>query len=528
MKKRIQSVLRLWAFGLVAAASSSTNAIDLDSLLIESVGGPTAVDSIRAMRSFQITGTATLNALEGTFTEVFAAPDNFYLEMNFGPFSVAQAYNGSTARQRDHTGGISTLTGYERNGLLNTIYLESFAFLFDDRLPGEAEYLGLLEGPDGGTYHGIRFIVDKVDTMTAYLDTVDALRRFLETKIDNDEVLTTLSDYRDVHGVMMPFLSKSEAPAIPMTSEIRIEWFNPGVVVTPQLFALVDTREAFRLPGDVDSMVIPIEYVDGHIRIVASVNGGTRAYFILDTGSSATILNRSFADALGMQEAGELQARGMGGYESVTLYSTDSVNIGGLVLFDLVVGSLDLSALAGGTDSLPFGGIIGYDFMSRFPMLLDYQMQTVTVYSPSDFVPDTGGIARDIRLTLLAPTVEATVEGIPGDFIIDLGNSLGLILHRNFVDQNDLDTLLGELLPAAKLIGGIGGGVGGHVGVVDSLRMGDIRIDSLQVLLPDTAGGLAGSEELAGNIGNRVLENFRLLFDYAGGRLVFYPAGGNP
>ena len=47
-------------------------------------------------------------------------------------------------------------------------------------------------------------------------------------------------------------------------------------------------------------------------------------------------------------------------------------------------------------------------------------------------------------------------------------------------------------------------------------------VQSLKVLIPEFSGGLAGSEELAGNIGNLLLENFSVLFDYGNSRLIFY------
>ena len=94
--------------------------------------------------------------------------------------------------------------------------------------------------------------------------------------------------------------------------------------------------------------------------------------------------------------------------------------------------------------------------------------------------------------------------------------------------KNGLDTLLSDIRPAPHLIGGVGGDVGGESGLADSLRIGEIRIDSLRVLIPESSGGLAGSEELAGNIGNKVLENFRVLLDYGSRQVIFYPAAAVP
>jgi hypothetical protein len=512
----------------IMPAIISAAAFNLDSLLVQSVGGPAAVDSLKAMPTFEATGTVTLNALEGTFDEVYAAPTNFYLKMDFGAFSLSQSYDGTTARQQDHTGKVSVLTGYERREVLKSIYLESFSFIVPGRVPGTTEYLGLVTGPDSGWYYGANFIVDGLDTLTAYFDTTTALRKFVVTRMDNARVITTLSDYRDVHGIQVPFTSVSEAPAIPISSEVRIDWFNPDVAVAPELFAMSDEQSAFRFPENADSVVIPIDYTDGRIRMVATIGGSRRAYFILDTGSSATILDRKFAAGLELKGAGELPAKGIGGYETINLYEADSVEIGGLVLYDMIVGSLDLSELATTDDSLTFGGLIGYDFLSRFPILIDYGRQTATVYSPVDFTPAPGGIATDMQLTLLAPTIQASIDGVSGEFLIDLGNSLGLMLHDSFVRKYRVDSLLSDITQSSYLIGGVGGEVGGESGLADSLRIGDIRIDSLRVLIPQSSGGLSGSEELAGNIGNKVLEHFRLLLDYGSRQVVFYPASTEP
>ena len=56
-------------------------------------------------------------------------------------------------------------------------------------------------------------------------------------------------------------------------------------------------------------------------------------------------------------------------------------------------------------------------------------------------------------------------------------------------------------------------------------KIGDILIRSLRVILPEDSTGLSGSEEIDGNIGNLLLENFRVLFDYKRYRVIFYDAG---
>jgi hypothetical protein len=86
----------------------------LTKLLVQSIGGPVALDSLVAASTFRAIGTADLNGQKGRFTEVFAAPDRFFLEVTLGPVQFVQAYDGFTAWQRDHNGRVSELHGYEK------------------------------------------------------------------------------------------------------------------------------------------------------------------------------------------------------------------------------------------------------------------------------------------------------------------------------------------------------------------------------------------------------------------------------
>ena len=70
--------------------------------------------------------------------------------------------------------------------------------------------------------------------------------------------------------------------------------------------------------------------------------------------------------------------------------------------------------------------------------------------------------------------------------------------------------------------GGVGGSVPGYSAFAASFAMGDVRIFSLRLLVTESSAGLAGSQQLAGNIGNLLLEQFRVLFDYKNSRLVLY------
>ncbi|MCX6833928.1 MAG: retropepsin-like aspartic protease, partial [candidate division Zixibacteria bacterium] len=282
------------------------------------------------------------------------------------------------------------------------------------------------------------------------------------------------------------------------------------------------TESDYRFPSETDSVQVPFNLVGGHIYLPGTVNG-RRLTFILDSGASANIFHRPALDGLSLPTVGKLPATGVAGWEMVDLIRTDSLVIGGLVMLNQVGGALDLSLLSGSQlDSVPFGGVLGYDFLSRFPLLIDYQKELLTIYSPESFEAPSGGHEVPFELTLQVPTVNAELVGFPGRYLIDLGNPFGLIVHQEFSQRNGLSKRLDDVQDMAGSIGGIGGGLAGKTAHAATFSLGDIRMNDIQVMLPDSGSGLAGSVELAGNIGNQLLGRFRVLFDYRAHRLIFY------
>ncbi len=105
-------------------------AVEVDSLLVASVGGPAAVDSLRGMTSYTAEGVVTLNGLPGRFTEYFVPPDRSYVRLDLETFTMVQAYDGLTAWQQDLNGQVSELAGYEKQEILKAMYFHSFSYLF--------------------------------------------------------------------------------------------------------------------------------------------------------------------------------------------------------------------------------------------------------------------------------------------------------------------------------------------------------------------------------------------------------------
>lgn len=513
---------------LVLWGVAGAGAFDLDSLLVESVGGERALESISDIRTVSATGSVVLNGEVGRFNQYFAAPDSYYLEVVFDRFSLVQAYDGTTAWQIDLNGRVSELDGFAKQELLQNIYFESFAYLSEDSTSDRKAYLGLVER-DGQSYHQVAFYPFENDTLWAYYNPETSLREVTFSRIDQFSTLTYVDDYRLVSDILIPHYSYVLIAEASFVTEIQAEAITLNGPLPPKIFAIPAQDEPdYHFPDTLASVVIPFQYVDGHIRLPVTVNGRQKFWVILDSGASANIFHSGAIDSLNLPVVGSLPAIGVAGYEGVNLVQTDSVAVGGLTLYGQVAGSMDMSVVASrmGFDSA-FGGILGYDFLSRFPILIDYDAQSLTVFNPGSFEAPPGGIEVDFYLTLLIPTIAGQLNGFEGDFIVDLGNAYGLILHHGFTRQHQIADRLYDVREIRGGFGGVGGSLGGKTGLAATFEIGSIVTDSLRVFMPDSSSGISGSEQLAGNIGNSYLENYRVLLDYNGNRLILYERG-NP
>jgi len=522
-----QAVLAV-AFCLSAAGPSA--GFNLDSLLAKSVGGEEAVARLRAVTTMYADGTALLNDLPGSFEMYVALPNRICQRISLGPMTVTQVFDGRDAWQQDQNGMVSELSGYEERTLINLVYIQTYSYVFDDRVPGGREYLGE-EDRNGRRCHKVAFFPMFIDTLYSYFDVESGYQLYDVIYMDNLEVETEYRGHQSHEGVVVAFSSRATVPMAGVSAEMTVETLAFNARVDPAVFTRSASAVDYRFPVGVDSVSVPFRFVAGNIYVQARLNGRLLT-FLLDSGSSINVFHQPALDGLDLPVAGRLPVAGLAGYDMVGLVETDSVLIGGLALYSQVGGVLDLSSIAlRRVSDHPLGGILGYDFLSRFPILVDYDSETLTVYEPEGFRPPPAGYAVPFQLTLQVPTIDAELVGFSGRYLVDLGNAYGLIVNSEFCRRHGLLERLDDVTDLPKVIGGIGGAVRGKSAYAATFSFGDIRMTDLRIILPDSGRGLSGSVELAGNIGNLLLSQFRVMFDYRGQRLIFYekaPGKGVP
>ena len=514
-------ILSALIFSLLITTQSF--AINIDSLLIKSVGGEKALESIKRLSTIHIKGSANMNKLYGTYEYYFKMPDKFYTSYTFPSFSMVQAYDGKMCWIKDLNGQIANISGIEKQEMLKSLYLNSYSYLSSDSLNSNVIYIKdtIIQNRNS---HQLAFILFENDTMFAYFDAKSGLRKLFTSRIDQIITENHEYSYEQIDNINFPSYIHSIIKAANFSMKFYTEEITLNEQVNDQIFLKPDTQIVdYYFPSDKDKIEIDFQYLFGHIRLPAVINGKLRVWMILDSGAASNIFNKKAVDSLKLETVGSLPAMGISGFEEVKLLQTDSIQIGSLTLFNQVAGAMNLEQM----DRLFktgdfFGGILGYDFLSRFPVMVDYTRKKLIVFNPNKFSPPSGGTEVPFDLTMQIPTIKGSVNGVKGDFIVDLGNAFGLVLHQKFVESNRLDETISNLLEDKNMIGGVGGSLSGKRGTIDKFTMGQITLENQAVVLPETSVGLTGSEQISGNIGNQLLQNFLVLFDYNNSRLIFY------
>ena len=277
------------------------------------------------------------------------------------------------------------------------------------------------------------------------------------------------------------------------------------------------------------AVTIPFEWINTHIVLKASVNGSRPLSFVLDTGADQAIVRLPIAHELGLKLTGSVSSGGAGPNRN-----SGSLVQGATFAVEGLAGGKYPISFALPMPNLPQGlghdidGIIGGAFIREFVLEIDYQGKAITLHDKASFKYNGAGDVLPLQFdsnnhpTIAADVTPSGRAPIAGRFTLDIGSGLGLALHTPFVRANGLPGP-GEKTIRATGLRGAGGQVSAEIGRVAAFTIGRQRMASpITVFAQDEAGALANAA-LAGNIGNRILNGFRVWFDYGRRQMILEP-----
>jgi predicted aspartyl protease len=255
------------------------------------------------------------------------------------------------------------------------------------------------------------------------------------------------------------------------------------------------------------------DWRNGMIFVPVRLNGSRPLSFVLDTGSTRTIVDRALATSLGLKTSGSGSLQGAGaGRIPIEFIHNVSITLPGVESTGYELSTADLQPLEASL-GVKVDGILGYEFFSRFVVTVDYEAKTAILNSPEAFHASNTAQAISIELRDKWAFVKAELV-LPGpvavqdSFLIDSGSS-------DAVDHPIVMNLETQV-PGTSGVG-LGSQVQGATAQATALRLGRYSI------IAPTVSCCGASDATSRLIGNEVLRRFTVTFDYPSLRIFITP-----
>ena len=270
-----------------------------------------------------------------------------------------------------------------------------------------------------------------------------------------------------------------------------------------------------------DEITIPFKWHDGHIIIPVTVNESEPLQMAFDSGAAVTVLfesGRTSSLKLNIERQLTLNSSG----QIANVINSNTIGLSSVTLKNLTILHVPLknSPIFSNIDEAYFDGAIGYDLLSRFAIMIDYVGQTITL---SRKQPAAINLSEWQALPI---DTEANVPYLEVSFSTDNADELKSNTSKLLVDTGapfylyinpELDTEVELPVQYYETIGkSFNGPYHRYTGRLGSLNLGRYRFSNLAAHFDK-----ADFRDLdgVGLLGNALLKNFDLIFDYSSGIL---------
>lgn len=175
------------------------------------------------------------------------------------------------------------------------------------------------------------------------------------------------AQYRPTGGTLFPFKQTQFKDSV-KESELLVTSASVGQAIEDSLFDRPKITGRFRLAR---SITVPFEYTDNEIVVKCRVNNSEDVDFLFDTGASDTIIDRRIAAQNFLAKQDKFDIAGYSGVVQANRSELKRFEIGALVLNDVPVRVLDMSAQSRQMGR-QIAGIIGTNIISQFLVTIDY------------------------------------------------------------------------------------------------------------------------------------------------------------
>ncbi|HEV7388467.1 MAG TPA: aspartyl protease family protein [Gemmatimonadaceae bacterium] len=243
------------------------------------------------------------------------------------------------------------------------------------------------------------------------------------------------------------------------------------------------------------------------IYLPVRINGGAPGLWRLDSGASECIIDRSVAKNARLAARGgrDLHGAGKGTIRLDSIRSAVHLEIAGRAIATCEhFGAVDLSNATGDANH-PLAGILGYEFLARYVVRIDFAAHTLSLYDPGRYRYSGRGDTIELHMIRRTPRVDVRIRtaGRPEvvrRLIVDLGSDDAVddsTVRRN-VDKPGITVSTTGLGKSYEAV----------IGTLDTVRIG-----------PRLFTNVPGVASDVGIVGSGIWSRFVCIFDYAHDRL---------
>jgi len=273
---------------------------------------------------------------------------------------------------------------------------------------------------------------------------------------------------------------------------------------------------------------VPFTLVSELIIVPVSINGSDTLNFVLDTGAAATvILESDNTNVLTLESESKLDISGAGeSFQSIAnIVPNINVILGEVELIDQTIIHLPISSVPffKDSDSVFFDGIIGYDFLKRFTIKIDYDKKIITLSENIDFAKIS--TEHDASWSQLPILIEGNMSyvSVNAQLSNEQATPLKLLIDTGFsgtfeIVQSKHEKSLVPYYPTRTQ--GLNGYSTIHVSNAKSLTLGNYSKSNVPVLYNMSTNEEVENSEL---LGNKFLKHFNIIFDYRNEQLFIKP-----
>jgi predicted aspartyl protease len=272
-----------------------------------------------------------------------------------------------------------------------------------------------------------------------------------------------------------------------------------------------------------ETATVPFELFRGNrVAVAAKVNGhGTQA--MLDSGASATTLDRAFARSINLPKGQPIAAHGASGVVDAELVSGVTLEIGGMRFENMNVAVMDLSPVAAQLGR-PLPLVVGRELFNTAAIEFGWAEKRLTITPSSKYAPPAGSSVLPLERRGPFNFVKLSVAGLPTiDALLDLGSGGNLKLPSDYWSKHPV---LANLPYADSQGGGVGGVHTTRAVTLPAVEFAGKRFEQVPGIL---GGDSQGNQPQYGtNLGIGFLKQFDLTLDLGRDRIVLKPLANPP